>query len=161
MNVIALRRRAQLSDDDKRAGVLSSVYPSEKKAEMVAQCDYVAMATPYTDATHKLFDEECVNAMKSTAVFVNVGRGKCVDEEALTEALQQGADFACKFLSLSLDKLRTNRCAYKQSWHFVHASMQALCECAFAQQRMAAGLCMVCHEGTTQVGHAPWYALRC
>eukprot|EP01025_Chloroclados_australasicus_P056664 TRINITY_DN7044_c0_g1_i1.p1 TRINITY_DN7044_c0_g1~~TRINITY_DN7044_c0_g1_i1.p1 ORF type:complete len:124 (+),score=11.08 TRINITY_DN7044_c0_g1_i1:302-673(+) len=28
--------------------------------------------------------------MKDTAVFVNVGRGKCVDEEALVGALQQG-----------------------------------------------------------------------
>ena len=138
MNVIALRRRAQLSDDDKHAGVLSSVYPSEEKAEMVAQCDYVAMATPYTDATHKLFDEECVNAMKSTAVFVNVGRGKCVDEEALTEALQQGADFACKFLSLSLDRLCTNRCAYKQSLALracVYASIVRVCVCTAAHGR--------------------------
>lgn len=90
MRVIALRRRAHLSDEDREAGILSEVFSNDQKAEMVSQCDYVVMATPFTDATHKLFDAEAVNAMKPTAVFVNVGRGKCVDEEALVDALQAG-----------------------------------------------------------------------
>lgn len=91
MQIIALRRRAQLSDAEKSEGVLSEIYSPERMTDMVAQCDYVIMSTPFTEQTHKLFDARAVAAMKSTAVFVNVGRGKCVDEEALVAALQQGA----------------------------------------------------------------------
>ena len=98
MRVIALRRRANLSDEDREAGVLSEVFGNDQKAEMIGQCDYVVMATPFTDATHKMFDSEAVGAMKATAVFVNVGRGKCVDEDALTEALQAGAHLYARFV---------------------------------------------------------------
>jgi phosphoglycerate dehydrogenase-like enzyme len=91
MRVVALRRRASLSQEDKDAGVLEEVFSNDQKVEMIRQCDYVVMATPLTEATHQLFDAECVGAMKATAVFVNIGRGKCVDEEALVAALQAGA----------------------------------------------------------------------
>lgn len=91
MTVIALRRRAQLSEEDKAEGVLKDLFPPEQLCDMVAQCDYIVMSTPFTKATHKLFDARAVAAMKPSAVFVNVGRGKCVDEDALVAALQQGA----------------------------------------------------------------------
>ena len=45
--------------------------------------DYVVAATPYTPSTDKLISAEAIAAMKPTGVFINVGRGKCVDEEAL------------------------------------------------------------------------------
>jgi lactate dehydrogenase-like 2-hydroxyacid dehydrogenase len=92
MEVIALRRRPEMSEADKQAGILSRVYATGEMEEMISQCDYVVMATPFTPDTHKLFSVSAIAAMKNTAVFVNVGRGKCVDEEALVDALQQGAN---------------------------------------------------------------------
>lgn len=90
MQVIALRRRPQMSEADKQAGILDQVYGPDSMLELVAASDYVLMATPFTEDTHKLFSTEAVAAMQSHAVFINVGRGKCVDEEALIDALQAG-----------------------------------------------------------------------
>ena len=94
MNILAVRRRAQLSEQDKQDGVLSGVYSNEQLPEMVSKCDYIVMATPFTEQTHKLFSKDAIAAMQPHAVFVNIGRGKCVDEEALVAALQQGAQLA-------------------------------------------------------------------
>lgn len=93
MRVVALRRSGGLTEADTEAGVLSEVFPPAELERMVASCDYIIMATPFTEQTHKLFSAELIAAMKPTAVFVNVGRGKCVDEPALIQALQQGDAF--------------------------------------------------------------------
>lgn len=50
---------------------------------MVSGVDYVVVSTPYTPATHHLVSAEAIQAMQPHAVLVNVGRGKCVDEDAL------------------------------------------------------------------------------
>jgi phosphoglycerate dehydrogenase-like enzyme len=94
MRVIALRRRSQMSEADREDGVLDAVYSSSELEQLVAGSDYVVMATPFTDATHKLFGARAIAAMQPHAVFVNVGRGKCVDEPALIQALQDGACLA-------------------------------------------------------------------
>lgn len=52
---------------------------------MMSQCDYVVCCTPYTPETHQLVSAAAIAAMKPNAVFINVGRGKCVDEEALIQ----------------------------------------------------------------------------
>lgn len=51
----------------------------------MAASDYVVVATPYTPQTDKLVNAAAIAAMKPTGVLVNVGRGKCVDEEALID----------------------------------------------------------------------------
>lgn len=91
MHTIALRRRPEMSAADKEAGILDRVYGPDSMLELIAASDYIVMATPFTDATHKLFSAAAVAALQPHAVFINVGRGKCVDEDALIEALQAGA----------------------------------------------------------------------
>lgn len=59
--------------------------PPSALADLASRSDYIVMATPHTPATDKLFSREAIAAMKPTGVFINVGRGKCVDEEALIE----------------------------------------------------------------------------
>lgn len=50
---------------------------------MAPMCDYLVLCTPYTPDTHQLVSAAVIAAMKQNAVFINVGRAKCVDEEAL------------------------------------------------------------------------------
>jgi len=74
MHVLTYRRRSELAD------------PSLE--EVIAGSDYVVMCTPFTPATRRLMSRERIAAMKPGAVFINIGRGGTVDEEALVEALQ-------------------------------------------------------------------------
>lgn len=85
MDVVALRRRTELSEEEKKEGVVSRMYSPDQLHELLAASDYVLMATPYTPATDKLINAAALAAMKPNAVFINVGRGKCVDEEALIQ----------------------------------------------------------------------------
>jgi phosphoglycerate dehydrogenase-like enzyme len=56
--------------------------------EVIAESDYVVMSTPLTPSTHRLMSRDRIAAMKREAVFINIGRGGTVDEEALIDALR-------------------------------------------------------------------------
>jgi len=58
--------------------------------DLLTQADYVVLSCPLTPETENLIDEEALRAMRSHAYLVNVGRGRLVDEEALTRALREG-----------------------------------------------------------------------
>jgi lactate dehydrogenase-like 2-hydroxyacid dehydrogenase len=53
--------------------------------------DVVSLHVPLTDATRHLIDARALEAMRPTAVLVNVARGPVVDERALVDALGGGA----------------------------------------------------------------------
>lgn len=59
-------------------------------AEVLAESDYVSLHTPLTEATRGLMGSENLACMKAGAVLVNTGRGECVDEAAVAEALRSG-----------------------------------------------------------------------
>lgn len=61
------------------------MYPPDKLLNLVADSDYVVAALPGTAGTKQLIDAEAINAMRSHAVFINVGRGSTVDEAALVK----------------------------------------------------------------------------
>lgn len=52
--------------------------------------DYVVASLPLTARTRGVVNEPMFRAMKPSTVFVNVGRGRTVDEAALVRALQEG-----------------------------------------------------------------------
>jgi len=55
--------------------------------ELVRDADAIVVALPLTDETRGLIDRETIAAMREGAIFVNVGRGAVIDEEALIDAL--------------------------------------------------------------------------
>lgn len=57
---------------------------------LLKEADYVCLVLPYTDETHHLINAEKFALMKSSAIFINAGRGPVVDENALIEALKSG-----------------------------------------------------------------------
>jgi phosphoglycerate dehydrogenase-like enzyme len=59
-------------------------------AELLRQSDYVVVTVPLTKETYHMFGREQFESMKANAFFVNIGRGKTVDTEALMEALKSG-----------------------------------------------------------------------
>ena len=73
----------QVSDNDGLVGLL-------------ANADAVVNTLPGTRYTEGLFNRDVFSAMRPGTVFVNVGRGTVVDEEALLEALDNGqVSYAC------------------------------------------------------------------
>lgn len=85
MNVVALRRRPELTGDDRH---VSQVFPPEGKHEMLRQSDYVVVAAPLTPESRDLIAAPEFEAMKPSAVLINIGRGPVVDESALVDALR-------------------------------------------------------------------------
>jgi phosphoglycerate dehydrogenase-like enzyme len=87
MRVLALRRHPEKSG----AGPLAhQVYPPDRKLDMLAQSDYVAVAAPLTPETRGMIGERELRGMKQNAVIMNVGRGPVIDEAALVRALREG-----------------------------------------------------------------------
>ncbi|MFJ4207427.1 D-2-hydroxyacid dehydrogenase [Paenarthrobacter sp. NPDC089675] len=75
---------------------IEEVTNNDGLASLVAGADAVVNTLPGTPYTEKLFSTEIFSAMKPGAVFVNVGRGTVVDEDALLEALGNGqVSYAC------------------------------------------------------------------
>ena len=58
--------------------------------ELLALSDFVVVAAPGSEENHHMFGSSEFSAMKSSCVFVNIGRGNLVDQEALVEALTEG-----------------------------------------------------------------------
>jgi phosphoglycerate dehydrogenase-like enzyme len=57
---------------------------------MASQVDVLVSAAPHTPASEKMLNESIFRAMKPSAYFINVSRGKLVDTPALIRALQEG-----------------------------------------------------------------------
>jgi D-3-phosphoglycerate dehydrogenase len=66
------------------------VEPVTSLTELLERSDYVSQHVPLTRETEKMLGAEQFSSMKPGAVFINVGRGRTVDEPALIEALRNG-----------------------------------------------------------------------
>ena len=63
---------------------------SEELVGAIGAADWVFNVIPFTPETAGFVSAQVLSAMKPGAVFINVGRGKTVDQPALTKALQTG-----------------------------------------------------------------------
>src|SRR5207248_7850932 len=86
MEVLALRRRPERSHGDP---YLAHVFGMNRKHEMLAQADYVVTVAPLTPESRGMIGRPEFDAMKRSAVVINIGRGPVIDEGALVRALEQ------------------------------------------------------------------------
>jgi len=86
MKVLALRRRPELSRDD---GCVQQIFTPDKMREMLARCDYVVASMPLTPESRGIIGPAEIEAMKPSAILINIGRGSVVDEPALIRALER------------------------------------------------------------------------
>lgn len=73
----------------RNADVPYDYYPTLK--DLAEAVDTMIAIVPKTPQTHKTINAEILSALGPEGVFVNVGRGWTVDEEALAAALKSGA----------------------------------------------------------------------
>lgn len=72
----------------KSVDYFDEVLPIGELNKALAKGDYIVDTLPLTDQTRKVFGKEQFESMKSSAYFINIGRGATVDEKALIDALQ-------------------------------------------------------------------------
>jgi len=85
MRVIALKRSPASA-----AGV-DRVFSPNQLVTFLKEAEYVINTLPLTDQTRGLFGPREFAAMRSDAVFINIGRGGTVQSDALVEALRSGS----------------------------------------------------------------------
>ena len=58
--------------------------------QLMSESDYIVCSAPSTVETQGMVDAEVFEHVKKNAVFMNMGRGPVVDENALIQALKDG-----------------------------------------------------------------------
>lgn len=88
MRVVATRRRP---DAPLPHGVAADrIYAEAELDSLLSESDVVVVTVPLTDETRGLVGREAFDAMRPSAILINVARGAVVDEHALFEALSTG-----------------------------------------------------------------------
>ncbi len=74
---------------DPSAEIPDRIYPPGALHSFLRECDYVVLTVPLTPRTRHLIDAPALQAMKSSAILINIARGDVVDEKALIDALEK------------------------------------------------------------------------
>jgi phosphoglycerate dehydrogenase-like enzyme len=88
MRVIAVTRSPQKPRP--HAALFDEILGVPALHQALARADAVVMTLPDTAETKNLLDRAAIAAMRHGCAFVNTGRGQCVDENAMIEALRSG-----------------------------------------------------------------------
>jgi glycerate dehydrogenase len=82
-----------LNRTGKMAPGCAGMFPANRLVEAVREGDFVFDTRPLTKLTRGTIDRQVLEAMKPTAVFINVGRAGTVQEEALYRHLVEQPEF--------------------------------------------------------------------
>ena len=82
MRVIGVKRTSEPVDH------VEEVYAPDDMAAVFRRSDYIINLLPSTQETEMLIDRRFFDQMKPTACFINIGRGRTVNEDDLIEALR-------------------------------------------------------------------------
>jgi phosphoglycerate dehydrogenase-like enzyme len=69
---------------------VSTLWPTSRLDEMLAEADMIVVAAPHTPETRHLFTRGRFQKMKRSAYFINIGRGAIVKLDDLVAALEAG-----------------------------------------------------------------------
>jgi phosphoglycerate dehydrogenase-like enzyme len=75
---------------DPDGSIPTAFYDRQGLNEILQRSDIIVSALPATVETENLLDAAAFHAVKSGAIFINMGRGQAVAETALIDALQEG-----------------------------------------------------------------------
>lgn len=83
MKTIGLNRSGHPADH------FDQTVPISKIDDILKEVDFLVSVLPRTEETYKLMKKEHFERMQEHAVFINIGRGTTVDQEALIEAMRE------------------------------------------------------------------------
>lgn len=88
MRIIGVKRT--ITAEDRARGEAEELFETDGLKEAFARADYIAATLPNTPETEHLINGEAIASMRPGAYFINVGRGRVVDEAAMIVALREG-----------------------------------------------------------------------
>lgn len=88
MRVLATRRSIKKKIDNSEG--VDTLYPANLLHEMLPQCDFLVIATMWTDETQHLINSNAFELMKQGSSLINIARGEIVEELSLVDALNSG-----------------------------------------------------------------------
>ncbi len=88
MKVIGVKRNINQRDDI--VFLPDELFSYQNLHEVLKKSDIIVLVLPLTSETKDLIGEEEFKVMKKGTIFINVGRGKTVKEDALVKALENG-----------------------------------------------------------------------
>ncbi len=88
MTVLGVKRRTE--GVDPASLHLDALYPPEALHAVLQRVEFLVLITPHTPETETMIGAEELALLPHGAVFINIGRGRLVDEPALIDALRSG-----------------------------------------------------------------------
>ena len=85
MKVLGLRNRPENPVDS-----VDRMYGPAEISAFAAQCDYLVIAAPLTQATRGMVSAGVIAVLKPSAAIVNISRGEIMDGQALLAAFEEG-----------------------------------------------------------------------
>jgi len=89
MRIVALRRNPEKSTNDPICDETLGTSKLELQ-KLMSISDYVVCSAPSTVETRGMVNADAFKAAKQNQVFINLGRGPVIDEDALVESLKNG-----------------------------------------------------------------------
>jgi phosphoglycerate dehydrogenase-like enzyme len=83
MKVIGTKRNVMPVD------YVDKVFPLSELNQYLPEADYIVVLVPHTSETEKMLGEQAFKVMKKSAYLINLGRGKVIDEQIMTEILRE------------------------------------------------------------------------
>lgn len=99
LGIVGYGRIAKMVERRARAFDMTVIHTRSQPSEapeyrpldiLLAESDIVIVLVPLTEKTHHLINEKTLAMMKPGSFFINVARGKVMDEAAVVEALRSG-----------------------------------------------------------------------
>lgn len=84
MHVLGVRHSGKPED------YVDEMYTPDQLDQLLPKCDYVVVTLPLTKETNQMFGAEQFKQMKTSAFFMNIGRGEIVVEADLIQSLKEG-----------------------------------------------------------------------
>ena len=86
MKTVATRRSSTKPGTARHVDLL---LPPKRLKQMLAASDFIVVCVPLTPETRHIIGKSELDAMRPSAVLINVGRGHLIDEKALIRALEK------------------------------------------------------------------------
>ncbi|NEW08739.1 D-2-hydroxyacid dehydrogenase [Paenibacillus sp. SYP-B3998] len=67
-----------------------TVHGEDGLQQLLSESDFIVLLLPSTSKTRRFLTKDHLGLMKKSAFLINLARGDVIDEQALTEALQEG-----------------------------------------------------------------------